>query len=121
VILNGTALDEKYVTHEPGERDPYGEDFPNDFSIPECENGHENLLRQVVNGEIVVPAGQYFVLGDRRELSLDSRCWGFVHSDDLTGKPLMVYDSINRRAEHASSENKVWLGQRRWARLFMIF
>lgn len=120
VILNGAALDEKYVTHDPDE--DYGEDFPSDSAppLPECAAGHAMLSRQEVNGEIVVPAGQYFVLGDRREDSLDSRCWGFIRSGDLIGKPLMIYDSIDRPAGQTSSENVDWLGQRRWSRLFMV-
>jgi signal peptidase I len=121
VILNGTALDEKYVTHEAGEEDPYGDDFPNDFSIPECAEGHKMLSQQVVNGEIVVPAGEYFVLGDRREISLDSRCWGFVRTSDLIGKPLMIYDSIDRTATQESSPSQGWRGHRRWTRLFTVF
>ena len=120
VILNGTALDEKYVVHN-GEQDFYPDDFPNELSLPDCAEGHEMLSQQVVNGEIVVPAGSYFVLGDNRENSLDSRCWGFVSSGDVIGKPLTIYDSINQTAEQASDPNQGWLGQRRWSRLFTLF
>lgn len=119
VILNGTALDEKYVTHDVD--DHYGEDFPSDSTISECEQGHEMLSRHIADGDVVVPAGEYFVLGDRRELSLDSRCWGFVRSGDLIGRPLIIYDSIERTPEQELAPNQGWLGRRRWARLFTAF
>lgn len=120
VILNGAALDEKYVTHESVATEFYPEDFPNEVDLPGCAEGLEMLSRQVVNGEIVVPAGSYFVLGDKREDSLDSRCWGFVSSADLIGKPLMIYDSIERTGGQASDPNQDLLGHRRWARLFKV-
>jgi len=121
VILNGTALDEKYVVHGGGEQNFYPDAFPNESSLPGCAEGHQMLSQRVVNGEIVVPAEEYFVLGDNRENSLDSRCWGFIGTRDLVGKPLMIYDSIDQTAEQASRPNQDWLGQRRWARLFMAF
>jgi signal peptidase I len=115
VILNGTALDEKYVTHEAHE--DFLEDFPSAVELPGCAEGHEMLSQQIVDGEIVVPAGNYFVLGDNRDDSLDSRCWGFVRSGDVIGKPLMIYDSI---AEQTLEPGRISLRHRRWTRLFKI-
>lgn len=119
VFLNGTALDEKYVTHDLD--DHYGEDFPADSTMPDCEQGHEMLSQHVVNEDVVVPPGEYFVLGDRRELSLDSRCWGFVGARDLIGSPLIIYNSIEQTPEEALAPNIRWHGRRRWARLFTVF
>jgi len=121
VILNGTALDEKYVTHDARGEEFYPGDFSDEVGIPGCEKGREMLSRQVVNGEIVVPAGNYFVLGDKRENSLDSRCWGFVDARDVIGRPLMIYDSIDRTEEQVWDSKGNWLGHRRWARLFKVF
>jgi signal peptidase I len=121
VILNGVALDEKYAVHNLGGVDFYPDDFPNDTSLPGCEEGHELLSQHTVNGEIVVPAGAYFVLGDNRENSLDSRCWGFINSKDLRGRPWMIYDSIDGPAGQGADLNQGWIGHRRWARLFKVF
>ncbi|HEY1805413.1 MAG TPA: signal peptidase I [Terracidiphilus sp.] len=118
VILNGTALDEKYVLHDVDQH--YGENFPTDSADPGCAEGYEMLLRQTVNGEVVVPSGQYFVLGDRREDSLDSRCWGFVRLDKFIGRPLVIYDSVDQTSEPASGQYQEWEGRRRWARMFKI-
>jgi signal peptidase I len=120
VILNGSALAEEYLKHEEEVDDFYPAEFPNDESLPGCAEGHEKLSQSVVDGEIVVPAGSYFVLGDWRSNSLDSRCWGFVSSSDLIGKPLMIYDSIDQTRKQESEPNRSWLGRRRWARLLKI-
>ncbi|HWG22152.1 MAG TPA: signal peptidase I [Terracidiphilus sp.] len=121
VILNGTALDEKYVTHGAGESDFYSDTFPNESVLPGCAEGHEMLSRQVVNGEVVVPASAYFVLGDNRENSLDSRCYGFVASGDVVGKPLMIYDSVDQPADQVSHPDLRLPRHTRWARLFRVF
>ena len=55
-----------------------------------------------VNGELVIPPGFYFAMGDNRDDSLDSRYWGLVPRDNIVGKPLIVfwsYDAHHRRPE----------------------
>ena len=48
------------------------------------------------SGEITVPPDSYFVLGDNRNNSEDSRYWGFVPRKAIVGKPILVYFSLRQ-------------------------
>jgi signal peptidase I len=64
-------------------------------------------------GPLVVPAESYFVLGDNRDNSLDSRYWGFVPDSLLRGRPMLVYYSY----APDSARRLDWLAAVRWSRL----
>ena len=46
------------------------------------------------DGQLIVPQGNYFVMGDNRDDSLDSRYWGFVPRENIVGRPLVIYWSM---------------------------
>jgi signal peptidase I len=99
VYRNGEKLNEPYVKHvEAGEYDPYRDDFP---AVPPSpayrvsnEKWRDEMPSHVVNGEIVVPPNSYFAMGDNRDVSYDSRYWGFVPQANLIGRPLVIYWSF---------------------------
>ena len=64
-------------------------------------------------GPLIVPADSYFVLGDNRDNSLDSRYWGFVPDSLLRGRPMVVYYSY----APDSSDRLSWLTAVRWSRV----
>lgn len=102
VYRNGVALNEPYVVHKSPYQDPYRDNFPNVSSSMDIYSDgrqaallREVLERHVVNGEIVVPPGRYFAMGDNRDNSLDSRYWGFVPRENIIGRPVFIYWSYN--------------------------
>ncbi len=97
VFVNGQAVQEPFVHHGSPESPHPGDDFP-----PPTAEGlrgaalrwSDQLQNYVRDGELVVPAGQYFVMGDNREQSWDSRFWGFVPRELISGRPLLIYWSF---------------------------
>lgn len=65
-------------------------------------------------GPLVVPPDSFFVLGDNRAASEDSRYWGFVPRDAVTGEPLFVYFSRRPRGPDPPSAGRGI----RWRRIF---
>ncbi len=79
LYINGVKLDEPYKIHV--DSTIYG----NDTWTPEELKIRDNY------GPVTVPPDSYFVMGDNRDNSNDSRYWGFVTREELIGKPLFVY------------------------------
>jgi signal peptidase I len=115
VYLDGRLQQEDYVLHTQPNTDPAGEEFrwQRDFLVKGAEasdGGHPSRNNW---GPLVVPEGSYFVLGDNRDNSYDSRYWGFVPDSLITGQPLIVYYSY----KHDASHEYPWMTDVRWARL----
>jgi signal peptidase I len=102
VYLNGQSVEEPYVVHKTSYIDAYRDNFPSPPNTQVYEPAIDMLENHVVDGEVVVPPGHYFAMGDNRDLSLDSRYWGFVPRENIIGKPLIVYWSYDAPTEQLS-------------------
>jgi signal peptidase I len=120
VILNGVAqtppADGKEAPANPGEKD-FLDEFPTtppaqDPSATEAWAVDEP--NHIEDGDLVVPAGKYFMMGDNRHNSLDSRYWGFVPRENIVGRPLFNYWSFKTpedQYEQSGIGNSVaWMG-----------
>lgn len=86
----------------------------------------------IVNGDLVVPPGKYFMMGDNRHDSLDSRYWGFVPRENIVGRPLFNYWSFKSTDEDYEQTgfgaNVAWMAHvvlrfipdTRWARTLHV-
>ena len=133
VSVNGKPLIEVYKRMKPDVS--YREQFPplqGSASIYQYEGvqGWYEPFRK--HGDIVVPEGQYFAMGDNRDDSLDSRYWGFVPRSLIVGKALIVYWSYEsdtaayRQTEVRDIVRQTidlvinFFGKTRWSRTFRI-
>jgi signal peptidase I len=96
VWINGVPQKEPYVRYTSAMRDLYRDDFPRlDMASPGEDGKWLLLMRKLVeDGQLIVPESHYFVLGDNRDESLDSRYWGFVPRPNIIGRPLLIYWSM---------------------------
>lgn len=129
VILNGTPLDEKYKFTKSEYLQSYRDFFPGEPNTPLPEPGLRMLEQHTANKEIVVPPDSYFVMGDNRDSSLDSRYWGFVPRENIIGKPFIIYWSYDAPTarlagsfsfEHAKDLATNFFTKTRWRRTLQL-
>ena len=101
VYVNGKPLQETYVRYSSPNHDMFRDEFPRlDIPATGLEGDWWLQMRKLVeDGELIVPAGHYFVMGDNRDESSDSRYWGFVPRENIIGRPLLIYWSMRSTAE----------------------
>jgi signal peptidase I len=97
IYVNGQLMhDEKFARFTLFDLNRSRDDFPQLDSPDNMDPGWLNELPKIVkNGELVVPPNEYFVMGDNRDHSLDSRYWGFVPRENVVGRPIVIYWSID--------------------------
>lgn len=130
VHLNGKPLAEPYTYYKRDDFDFYRDNFPSEPTARVDERALDMLDLHLVDGEVVVPPGNYFALGDNRDSSLDSRYWGFVPRENIIGKPLLVYWSYDAPTErladsgvsldHLADLGRNFIAKTRWSRTFML-
>jgi len=134
VMVNGLVQDEPYAAFEPAASNPFRDDFPATvYTDPEVDPLWWRQMQSLTrNGELVVPAGEYFVLGDNRNHSDDSRYWGFVSRQQIVARPLVIYFSLSRpsttdvqqaaddRLGHDREISARLTGFARWKRIFRV-
>jgi signal peptidase I len=111
--LNGAPLDEPYTRFL---------DFDGDAMHPRMSWQSNHLIANTMRayrptrdnwGPIVVPPGHYFMLGDNRDNSEDSRYWGFVQREAIRGRPWFVYYSFDA----SENDDLPWIRHVRWRRI----
>jgi len=145
VYRNGERLNEPYVNRcdqkmsQAGMcvfEDAYRDNFPNgpprDSGCEGCAEWQRKLPSYVDHGELVVPPGHVFAMGDNRDVSLDSRYWGFVPRENVVGRPMFIYWSfVTPRDEYLRqglADRVAWLidivihffDKTRWSRMLHV-
>ncbi len=135
VYVNGKLLNEPYALYTPSIGAPFAQFPPSGGALQDARltpAWASQISQHVVDGELVVPNGEYFMMGDNRDDSYDSRYWGFVPRANVIGEALFVYMSIRAPEDvwdpgHLPQRFETYLkvftdpGEVRWNRIFRTF
>ena len=122
VFINGVAQPmppEGRDTPPPAGQQNYLDEFPSQLPTVEDSLGAVtpwvvDLPSHIENGDLVVPPGKYFMMGDHRHASYDSRFWGLVPRENIIGRPLFNYWSFktpDNQEDKKGIGNKIaWFG-----------
>ena len=134
VHRNGEKLDPPFVIRN-GTYNGYRDNFP---AVPPTDYDgvtpvwRDELPSHIQNGELVFPANRIFSMGDNRDVSLDSRYWGFVPYENIIGRPMFLYwsfqqprdeytrTSIAERLQFLFTIVIHFFDQTRWSRMFRV-
>jgi len=106
VFINGKPLTEPYVRFLEPPNNLFRDNFPRtDIPAYGLEGKWWLEMRKLVeDGQLIIPEGQYFVMGDNRDDSQDSRYWGFVPRENIIGQPLLIYWSVKNSDDPPASK-----------------
>lgn len=99
LFVNGARVDEPYVRHDSAI--PDSSDPTMDWQLVHLAPGVDRSTYRPTRdtwGPLVIPVERYFMMGDNREHSLDSRHWGLVERKKMKGEPFFVYYSYDKDA-----------------------
>jgi signal peptidase I len=135
VYRNGEKLSERYVIHS-GAPYTYRDEFPAipapDFDESITDSWRAELPQHIENGDLVVPPNSYFAMGDNRDVSRDSRYFGFVPKENIIGRPMVIYWSFGSSETdylQTGVAERIWafahtiihfFDQTRWRRTFKV-
>lgn len=98
VYVNGIRQDDSYAMFKSAWHDKFRDEFPDGgfYGDRSSARWFMQARKLTEDGELIVPEDCYFVLGDNRDDSYDSRYWGFVPRENVVGRPLVIYWSMDR-------------------------
>jgi signal peptidase I len=110
---NGSLVEEPWAKHDDDRGDSVHPNmrWQSNFLIASSRRKYQPTRDNW--GPIVVPDERYFVLGDNRDNSEDSRYWGFVERAEIRGQPWRVYYSFVQTGD----DSRGWLRRVRWSRI----